>query len=293
MKFDTLLRDKVRYLLWYVDKLKRLELELILQGVDIDSEKYHFIQLGRTTTNQLIYLIINEEISNNTERKSLPALYDQLWIGEDIEGINRTFTGSDEYFQYVSDLFFNQFNGLLQGFFYDYSISMWSAFELSISTIFCEYSNGYEDKLKSSHLEKFKKFVINQIIPGASLTEIQFQKLHDSIARNKEKFLKRFPRYITSDDKINYLFKHVVKNTYTRDITKDKEIINFIRASRNTQHNNGIHTKKSIAVEFQGYKYELKQGEIGCYGSDINIIKKYHELLDIYTHLLFALPCQA
>lgn len=294
MVFDKILRDKVRYLFWYLEKLRRLEFELSLQNSDLDAHRFDFIHLSRTVTTQLIYLIINEEISNAIDRTPLPELYNQLWIGDDNEGINYIFRGNSYYNRYVEDIFVNRFNDNLQAFFFDYQFSMWSAFELSISNIFSEFSDEfYIDYLNQSHFNKLCKLLNKKIIEKLKLDVRQNEILNELVPEVKGDFLKLFPRFISSDDKINYLFKSVINKTYTRDVKKDKMTLHFIRSLRNTAHNNGIHFGNDIEVFIKEEKYELVKGEHGSFGSDLNTIKIYFELLEIYSCILISLPKNA
>jgi hypothetical protein len=78
--------------------------------------------------------------------------------------------------------------------------------------------------------------------------------------------------------------------TYSRDKYHDKKTLHFIRALRNTTHNNGVHIGNSIEINISNNIYKLSENEIGSFGSDINIIKLYFELLEIYTAIITALP---
>lgn len=289
MKLESNLRDKLRYLYWYVNKLARLELELTLQGCNLDESKFVHIHLSRSITSQLIFFIINEEISNNISRDGLESLFKQIGVGEDKENINSLFIENSSCEEYTRDLFVNQFNLILQNNFYDYQLSMWSSFELNISNLFNEYSDNYETLLEDSYYKKIMKFMIDKIVNDIELSTIQKDKLNEILVSKKNTFLKEFPKFISSDDKLNYIFK-IIKSTYTRNINDDKRILHFIRSLRNTIHNNGIHNGKDIEVNVQSHIYKLKNGKIGLFDSDTNIVKLNFELLEIYSHIILALP---
>lgn len=289
MKLDSKLRDKLRYLYWYINKLARLELELTLQGYNLDESKFVHIHLSRSVTSQLIFFIINEEISSNIKREGIESLFKQIGIGEDEENINSLFTEHSSCEEYTRDLFTNKFNLILQNNFYDFQSSMWSSFELNISNLFNEYSDNYDTNLINSYYNKVMKFINNEIANDIELSTIQKDKLNEILISKKSTFLKKFPKFISSDDKLNYIYK-IIKSTYTRDINNDKKILHFIRSLRNTIHNNGIHNGRDIEINVQGHIYKLRNGNIGSFDSDTNIVKLYFELLEIYSHIILALP---
>ncbi len=282
--FDDKLKDKVRYLYFYLYKLDNFEKSIDNYIIEHGDDFYFYLFLSRSTTSQLIYLIINEEISNSIERKPLFDLYDQLWKDDDNEGINVLFRGNLLYEHHLKDLFINQFNGMLQNSFFDYQVSMWSAFEASISNIFYRLYKKHEEDLEESHYKKLVKLLNNKIFKEHKLTENQLNIL----AANKNKFLKEFPRYVSSDDQINCIFKDL-ETYYDRDVKNDKKILHFIRSLRNTAHNNGTHKKSNISISINGYEYCLETNQFGNFSSDINIVKLYFELLNIYISLILAL----
>lgn len=281
--FDKLLKDKVRYLFLYIYKLDEFERSIDKYIKKNGDSFYMYLFLSRSATDQLVYLLINEEISNSIERKPLFTLYDQLWEEDDKDGINILFRKNQLYDLHLKEIFVSKFNAILQNFFFDYQFSMWSAFELSISNIFNILSENHEEKLKKSHHNKFKKLLKNKIFKENKLSDSQTNLLDKSI----DYFIKVFPKHISSDDKINYIFKEI-KVHYSRDINNDKSILHFIRALRNTAHNAGIHNGNNISIIIDGFKYNLEKNKAGDFSSDINIIKLYFELLEIYISLILA-----
>jgi hypothetical protein len=161
---------------------------------------------------------------------------------------------------------------------------MWSAFEASISNIFHHLCEKYEEELKESYYRKLIKLINNKLLTEHKLTEDQLNELNT----NKDNFSKEFPRYVSSDDQINCIFR-VLEANYDRNVKSDKETLHFIRSLRNTAHNNGTHKKSSISISIDEYEYHLKTDQVGNFSSDINIVKLYFELLNIYTSLISAL----
>ena len=70
-----------------------------------------------------------------------------------------------------------------------------------------------------------------------------------------------------------------------QDIKKDKEIITFLRVSRNTVHNSGIHEGGNLSLELNGKKYELIAGK-PRFSHHIDMILLHCELVDIYANIL-------
>lgn len=291
IKLDDNLRDKIRYLYLYIDKLIRVEHHFQSLNYNLDDKIFTHIHLSRSITSQLIHLILNEEIANNNHHRDiLVDLLDQLGVGKDKENINSLFIQNPYFEQYTTDLFVNKFNMVLQNSFFDYVVSMWSSFELSISHIYKKYELENTEKLNESHFNDFTKFIKNKILNEIDLNDSDKDKIKELINTKKSEFLKVFPKSVSSDDQINCIF-NIIKQTYCRDIKSDKHIIHFLRSLRNTVHNNGIHLKADIEnVVIQGESFSLKQGEIGKFDDDINFVKFYIELLEIYIHIISALP---
>lgn len=287
IKLDANLRDKLRYLYLYIDKLNRVE--HYFQSCNLDKSILSHIYQSRATTSQLIFFILNEEISHNNHRKGLETLFVQLGIGNDSEDINHLFKQNSHLAFYTKDLFRNQFNPILVNYFFDYVISMWTSFEFNISNIYEKYKLDDENVLNESQFNKFRKFFNSSILNEIELSEEDKTKIKDIVTSKSNEFLKKFPKYISSDDKINFIFK-LIQHRYTRDINKDKETIHFLRTLRNTHHNNGIHLANDLEVEIKGEKFIIKKGTSGNFDDDINFVKFYIELLEIYVHIISALP---
>ena len=116
------------------------------------------------------------------------------------------------------------------------------------------------------------------------------QQYNEPTINNKDEILDKMIKlnsYISFPDKLNSIFSIVDKNEYekNRDIKKDKEIINFLRVSRNTVHNSGIHEGKYLSLESNGKKYELITGE-PRFSHHIDMILLHCELVDIYANIL-------
>lgn len=289
IKLDDNLRDKLRYLYLYIHKLNRVEHHFISFGYNLDNDIFSHIHLSRATTSQLIHLILNEEVANFNHHANILELFDQLGVGEDKENINSLFINNPFLDEYTKDLFVDKFNMVLQNSFVDYLYSMWSSFELFISHIYKKYEYESNMILQESHLKNLTKFIKNKILSETDLNDSDKTKIIEIVQTKKSEFLKVFPKYVSSEDQINFIFNKI-KSSYTRHVEEDKKTIRFIRSLRNTMHNNGIHHKNDLEVVIKGEKFEIKKGNAGYFENDINFVKFYIELLEIYTHIIFALP---
>ncbi len=289
IKLDANLRDKLRYLYLYISKLNRVEQHFISFGYDLKNDILSHIHLSRAITSQLIHLILNEEIANFNHHANIFELFDQLGAGEDKEDINSIFINNPYLDEYTKDLFVDGFNMVLQNSFVDYLISMWSSFELSISHIYKKYELESTTILHESHLKNLTKFIKNKILSEIDLNDSDKTKITELIYTKKSEFLKVFPKYVSSEDQINFIFKQI-ESRYPRNVEEDKKTIRFIRSLRNTMHNNGIHLAKDSEVVIKGEKFEIKKNTEAHLQNHINFVKLYIELLEIYTYIISALP---
>lgn len=288
-KLDDNLRDKLRSLYFYIDRIARVTYEFESQQYNLHHGKFTFLGKTPITTSLLILLILNEEKSNCEHRNGIDKLFEQLGIGEDNEKINNMFTFNSISYDFTADMFNNQFPYILNRAYNDYIISMWTSFEVSINYIYERYELENTEMLQKSHFKKFNKFIENIVLNEVDLDDSNKDKIREMINIKSSKYLKEFPKYITSDDKINYIFK-LIKSKYSRNINEDKKIIHFLRSLRNTMHNNGIHLANDLEVVIKGEIFEIKKGTAGYFENDMNFVKFYIELLDIYTAIIFALP---
>lgn len=112
---------------------------------------------------------------------------------------------------------------------------MWSCFETAITSMASIYEGQILEKLSNSRFKKIKK------VYGKNTTD-KTENCCNTFDNLKNEIDKKFPIFISFPDRTNYLLDEVITN-YTRDKKKDKEVILFAAALRNTVHNNGVHLK--------------------------------------------------
>ncbi len=287
--FNTINKDKIGALLNLKDKCYFCEMELFNQYFCINNNNWNFIyydsffSLVRDVTDLSLFFIINEEISNSIKRKPFEDLLSDIILNKHykdeiyINGkkIKLSFTKLKHTYIELQDLFVWKYNEILNSQLYDFSISIFSAFENWISILYKELDNPNEKSLLESKKKKIEKLI---------------QQYNESAINNKDKILAKMMKlnsYISFPDKLNSIFSIVDKNEYekNRDIKKDKEIITFLRVSRNTVHNSGIHEGGNLSLELNGKKYELIAGK-PRFSHHIDMILLHCELVDIYANIL-------
>ena len=109
--------------------------------------------------------------------------------------------------------------------------------------------------------------------------------------KNLIKIIKSQGIYFSFPDKLNNIFKIINKEKYTksRNIKEDKKLIDFLRASRNTIHNSGIHIGNDIVFEFKGTEYQLIKNKPQFMKNYNDMILMYAELIDIYANILSSI----
>ncbi len=261
--FDTINKDKIGALLNLKDKCHFYEMDLFNQFSCINNNNWNFIyyhsffSLVRDITNLSLFFIINEEISNTIERKPFEDLFSDIIFNRHckdeilINGKKLKLLSNIIPFRYMetTDLLIWKYNEILNSQLYDFSISIFSAFENWISSLYKELNNPNEKSLLESKKKKIEKLI---------------QQYNEPTINNKDEILDKMIKlnsYISFPDKLNSIFSIIDKNEYekNRDIKKDKEIINFLRVSRNTVHNSGIHEGKYLSLESNGKKYVLRR----------------------------------
>lgn len=287
--FDTINKDKIGALLNLKDKCHFYEMKLFNQFSCINNNNWNFIyyhsffSLVRDITDLSLFFIINEEISNTIERKPFNALFtdiisnkhckDEIFInGKKLKLFSNNIT--HKYME-TTNLLIWKYNEILNSQLYDFSISIFSAFETWISHLYKEFDNPNEKSLLESKKRKIEKLIKQH-------NETTIESKNEILAK-----IMKLNSYISFSDKLNSIFKIVDKNEYekNRNIKKDKEIIAFLRVSRNTIHNSGIHEGKYLSLELNGKKYELITGE-PRFSHHIDIILLYGEVVDIYANIL-------
>lgn len=86
---------------------------------------------------------------------------------------------------------------------------MWSCFEHSISIIFLRLEDETQKNLNNSQINAFKKFFKSKVLDKIDCEDGIKNKIIQEIDINSDYFIKKFPKYISFTDKINYIFKEL------------------------------------------------------------------------------------
>ena len=275
-KGDEKLKSKAQNLLFVLNELNSAELRLNLNGIPKSCSVYSFYDICRINVYQKLHYLISEEFMDNHNRNQIDGLIRELY------------DGNDELFykEFNCIIYFltNNFNEIDQGNMMDYSISIWSGFEYSINIIFDKY---FSDNILEFELKNINKIrtIIKKIFNDKSNRDLYIDEIIDN---NMDYINRELPCYLTSDDKINTIFKKIKAN-YKRDINQDKQIMQLFRSVRNSLHNNGVHKSGDVSVEIMGERFELKKDHICHLNSDSSSIKITSELINIFSEIIISL----
>ena len=238
---------------------------------------YEFLGTAETIADQLFYLLMKDELSGANKNIFLDQLCEYITKkGKEIDEIELI-----ENKNYMINLCVMYFNDLLIASFYDFYIGMWSCFESAINNLCLPFEIQIKKDLENSNYKKMTKFMMKYID-----NKDEKIKFFENIEKDREIFNKKFPKYVSFQDKINHLFKNRLKS-YTRDINKDKEVLLFCGQKRNTLHNNGLNRGKDRDIEIQGVLFKLEKDKI-MYSDDImqNNMILINEIFDIYCEII-------
>ena len=104
------------------------------------------------------------------------------------------------------------------------------------------------------------------------------------LEENKENYIKKFPKYISFFDKVNFIFKRIEKN-YSRIIKDDREILLFYSTLRNTIHNGGINRKETKKIEIKGKKIIIEKDKPAFYENYFDVLILIEEIIDIFIEI--------
>ncbi len=234
-----------------------------------------------------ILFMINEEISNATRERLCGNLLSELLVENHLRDVvtfnDKSIKISAEDFNYslvdIENLMSQRVNQIVGSHMLDFSISAFSAFEKWISTLYSCFSSELDERYYNSRLAKAKKL----LDAYAKTTEDQCK---DKIV---ERVLKLQGTYISFPDKLNAILKMIAPNSYPRDLSKDKKIIDFLRIHRNTVHNGGIHHGEPISVEYNDTYLSMTPGKPLNSNKWVQSIEFTGELIDIYTNIVASI----
>ncbi|WP_299571254.1 hypothetical protein [uncultured Leptotrichia sp.] len=232
--------------------------------------EYSFFEQAEATTAQFLYFLTKDEISQMTGNNTLELLCD--YASNSDENLRK------KLLEYLTKLCRYKFNDIFVAHFFDFFIGIWSNFEAAVTSICFLFEEQFQEKINNSNFKKMCKFLNKHF---------ENKEIIDEFKKKKIEFQNSFPKYLSFSDKINLLFKDVLsKSSYSREIKKDKEIIEFCIKSRNTIHNNGINHTDSSELEINGEKIILNKNEPAYYKSFFSMITLVNEIFDIYLEIL-------
>ena len=250
--------------------------------------KYQFFGLAESVADQLIYFFVKDVLSDSNNNQELDSLcYHMYFTENNNSSYNNTVVDEIGYMQlkeYLVRLVTLEFNSFTGGQFYDFYVSYWSCFETCLNYICEPYEEKIREKLNTSQFNEMKKFL------GRLYKDVpDYEGIIEKLEHEKEKFNKKFGRYVSFPDKYSYLFKEVLGSNYTREEKKDRVFLEFCGAMRNTVHNNGMHLKSSKDIIVREKKFTLEKGkkQFSDDYSDVFILAE--ELFDIYVAILDGL----
>jgi hypothetical protein len=250
---------------------------------------YHsFFSLIRDICDLTILFITNEELANVTDRSGFSDLLGQLLSENHYGKIIETNSGDVELNEdnlkishnELRELFVWKYNQILGSHFLDFKVSVFSGFErfmTEISDNYCQYEQAAILKSRKNKIERALKNL------ASSNDDDKFEKTVDKI-------IKLPGRYISFPDKINCIRKKILLDKYSRSISKDCEIIDFLRLQRNTIHNSGMHSGESVFLEVNGLNFTLEKNKAAKSDDWMNDIKLFGTLIDIYSAIISAIP---
>ena len=154
-------------------------------------------------------------------------------------------------------------------------MGFWSGLESCINGICREYEDAIQERCNASQIKQMKR-LLKAMYKDKCFYEQMIEVFVD------EEVIKKFPKFVSFNDRRDYLFDEVIKDSYKRDKTKDRKILDFCAALRNTMHNHGTHLKAEKEIMIGDKNFRLPKGE-KMYNEqfkDIFIIAR--ELFDIY-----------
>ena len=252
-----------------------------------------FFGLAESVVAQIIYYFVINELSNSDENHNLEFLcYHLLFHDTDYSGaveehakdanVAALQTKYNELLyaqriKYLKRIVTEDFNAFYVATFFDFYISFWSEFEACINGICRGFENEIQQISNESHFKAMNKFFKN-----VYKNNMNHDKIIDLLEQNRDLYFKKFPKFISFNEKRDYLFKVIGKDNYSRDQKQDRKILDFCAALRNTLHNNGLNINKDKEVFIGGKNFKLKEMEIMFYQdfADMCIIAK--EIFDIY-----------
>lgn len=268
LTFDPIYREWIQQIFRFIRKVRSVRETY----KDISNKPgYEFMTTSEAVANQFLYFLIKDEVSSSNDNIGLNVLCKYITErNEELKG----------NLDYMVILCTEGCNEVLGGQFYDFYISMWSCFEAAINSLCIPFEDKIKEILNESNYKNTFKFIKSCINDDSDA-----KRFANIFNQNKEDFIKKFPKYVSFPDKINYLFKHILKS-YSRDKEKDKETLLFCGKLRNTVHNNGLNIKGNKELNLNGHVFKLEENEVFHLDKYIDKMILINEIFDIYTEII-------
>ena len=255
-----------------------------ISKMEYDS-KYHFFGLAESVADQLMYFFIKDQLSESNGNKELDKLCYHILFSASKDHLDEYDVSYEIAFvqlkRYLVNLVTENFNAFTVGQFYDFYVSYWSCFEACVGCICEPYEEEISKKLNASQFNDMKKFLKSLYVEPSD-----YEKVAKRFDDEKERFDKKFGKYVSFPDKYTYLIKEVIGDKYARDEKRDRDFLSFCGAFRNTVHNNGLHQKADKEIIVKGETFCLKKGEKAFSDDYSKIFILAEELFDIYVALI-------
>lgn len=245
-----------------------------------------FFGLAESVCDQLMYYFVLDELSTSDANHNLDFLCYHAIFGQTsmksqvmnaLTGDRDLSTLFDEYRQYLIRLVTQNFNGMHSAHYFDFFVGYWSGFESCVNHICRPYEEQIQKRCNESQYKRMKNLLSRIYADCKNLSSVM-----EIFESSKEQFLDKFPKYISFNDKRDYLFDEILIDRYKRDKKKDRDFLDFCAALRNTVHNNGTHLKNDRSVKVGDKFFSLKKMSkmYSEHYADIFVLAK--ELFDIY-----------
>lgn len=234
-----------------------------------------------------IVFMINEEISNATQRQLCGDLLSEIITEKHLNNTvyfnNKSIKMSADDFKYsmsdIEKLMSQRINQIIGSHMQDFSVSAFSAFEKWLSILYSCFSSEFDQQYYDNRLAKAKKLL-------DAYAKAKEEQCRDKVVKRA---LKLHGAYISFPDKLNAILKKVAPDTYPRDLSADKKIIEFLRIHRNTVHNGGVHQGDAISIKYQESDFSMTPGAPLYNDSWVKSIEFTGELVDIYTNIITSI----
>lgn len=241
----------------------------------------NFYSSMRAVIDLPIFFLVNEELSNITGRSGFCELWKQIF---DIS--NTRHIEDMEHFQDLINLFRFNYNNMVGSMMLDFHVSAFSVFDNWVNILFEAISEKQREDMLLSRKEKYKKILL-------SYKENTEENIENEII---EKLMKLSGKYFSIKDKFECIIKNIndnSQNKYGRDLKKDREIIEFLGAKRNTIHNLGINrTGSEKKIELNNREFHIEKNKPYISDNYVDDLKMIEELIKIYTELFKSLDCE-